>query len=198
MMPQMDGLELCRRVRQSDVLNHIPIIVISAKDADSDRMEAFQAGADAYLIKPFNAEELTLRVEQLLRQRQLLRQKFASGLPADNDYTGLKEGERQFLERLTALVESQLSNRELNTEMLADGMKMTRAQLNSKTRAVTGNTANNYIARIRMDRAARMLKQTDMNIGEVAMKCGFEDVSYFSRVFKQAFDCTPSQYRKLA
>ena len=196
MMPRMDGMELCRQVRQSDVLNHIPIIVISAKDAERDRLDALQAGADAYLLKPFNAEELTLRVDQLLRQRQLLRQKFASGLPASGDYTGLKEGERQFLERLTALIESQLSNRELSTEMLADGMKMTRTQLNSKTRAVTGNTANSYIARIRMDRAARMLSQTDYNIGEVAMKCGFEDVSYFSRVFKQAFDCTPSQYRK--
>lgn len=196
MMPRMDGMELCRRVRQSDVLNHIPIIVISAKDDERDRLDALQAGADAYLLKPFNAEELTLRVDQLLRQRQLLRQKFASGLPASGDYTGLKEGERQFLERLTALIESQLSNRDLNTDMLADGMKMTRTQLNSKTRAVTGNTANNYIARIRMDRAARMLSQSDLNIGEVAMKCGFEDVSYFSRVFKQAFDCTPSQYRQ--
>ncbi|MCR4853450.1 MAG: response regulator [Prevotella sp.] len=198
MMPLMDGLELCRRVRSSDVLNHIPIIVISAKDSDNDRLEALQAGADAYLIKPFNADELTLRVEQLLRQRQLLRQKFASGLPADNDYSGLKEGERQFLERLTSLIEAQLSNRDLNTDMLADGMKMTRSQLNGKTRAVTGNTANNYIARIRMDRAARMLKNSDRNIGEVAMKCGFDDVSYFSRVFKQTYECTPSQYRKEA
>ena len=196
MMDGMDGIELCKRVRANDILNHIPIIVITAKTEDADRLEALGAGADSFLVKPFNADELLLRTEKLLEQRKLLRQKFAYGLPGNEEYKEMREGEQLFLTRLTTTIHDNMSNSALNTAMLADLMHMTRTQLNGKTKAITGKTTNAYIQSVRMDRAARMLQQGTMPVGEIAMKCGYEDVSYFSRVFKQTTGITPSQFRK--
>lgn len=198
MMPEMDGYELCRQVRSSAILNHIPIIVITAKCEEADRIRLLEAGADAYLQKPFNAEELRTRIGKLLEQRRLLREKYTHALHEGTEQSvELSPLDKDFLGRLTNIIYAQLSDSTLNSNSVADKMCMSKSQLNRKIRTITGYNTAAYILQMRMEKAKRMLASTDTPISDIAMKCGFEDASYFGRVFKQAFNITPSQYRKM-
>lgn len=198
MMPEMDGYELCREVRSSAILNHIPIIVITAKCEEKDRIRLLEAGADAYLQKPFNAEELRIRINKLLEQRRLLREKYTHALHEGTEQSvELSSLDKDFLGRLTNIIYAQLSDSTLNSSSVADKMCMSKSQLNRKIRTITGYNTAAYILQMRMEKAKRMLASTDTPISDIAMKCGFEDASYFGRVFKQAFNITPSQYRKM-
>lgn len=197
MMPGMDGYTLCHEIRQSEILNHIPIIIITAKSGVEDRIHGLEEGADAYLLKPFNAEELLVRVEKLLEQRRQLRDKYSKALQEGSEQSvELTPRDRDFLNRLTAIIHNHLADKNLNADLIADKICMSRTQLNRKIRAITDYTATTYILRIRMEKAKRLLSSTEYPIGEIAMACGFEDTSYFARVFKQMFDVTPTQFRK--
>ena len=197
MMPGMDGYMLCHEIRQSEILNHIPIIIITAKSSDADRIRGLEEGADAYLIKPFNAEELLVRVEKLLEQRRQLRDKFSKALQEGSaQNVELSSRDRDFLNRLTSIIHSHLADKDLNADFIADKMRMSRTQLNRKIRSIADYTTTTYILQIRMEKAKRLLASTEQAIGDIATTCGFEDTSYFTRVFKQMFNVTPSQYRK--
>lgn len=198
MMPVMDGNEFCREVRASDILNHIPIIVITAKNTEESHIESLTAGADAYLVKPFNTDELNIRVKKLLEQRRILRRKYTSPLSDDADgYTKLNNMERDFLNRFVDVVHAQLSQSRQDVETIASKLNMSRSQLNRKMLAITGCNTTTYISQLRISKAKRLLDaEPGMSIGDVAMKCGFEDMAYFSRIFKQMTQMTPSQYRK--
>lgn len=197
MMPEMDGYELCRQVRCSDILNHIPIIIITAKSEEADRVQGLDAGADAYLLKPFNAEELKIRIIKLLEQRRLLREMYSNALREGAEQSvDLTRQDREFLNRLTNVIYARLSDSTLNSIAVADKMCMSKSQLNRKIRTITGYNTATYILQMRMEKAKRMLVSGETSISEVATKCGFEDISYFGRVFKQTFNITPSQYRK--
>lgn len=198
MMPEMDGYELCRRVRSSAILNHIPIIVVTAKCEEADRIRLLEAGADAYLQKPFNDEELRTRAAKLLEQRRLLREKYTHALHEGTEQSvELSPLDKEFLGRLTNIIYAQLSDSTLNSNSVADKMCMSKSQLNRKIRTITGYNTAAFILQMRMEKAKRMLASTDTPISDIAMKCGFEDASYFGRVFKQAFNITPSQHRKM-
>ena len=166
MMPGMDGLELCRQVRESELLNHIPVIMVTAKASSEDRLKGLEAGADAYLEKPFRADELKVRVEKLLEQRQLLRQKY-----------------------------SQVIETEDNTSE-AYNLCISRAQLNRKLKAITGFTTTEYILQIRIALAKHLLDTTDLPIWEVAEKCGMDNATYFGIIFKKKVGMTPLHYKK--
>lgn len=199
MMPgDIDGLELCRRVRNNERICHIPIIIITAKTTENDRVHGFMAGADAYLVKPFNSEELLVRVNKLIEQRYMLREKFSHILP-DEDKKGMQFSpqERQFMNRLIDSVYSLMPHGKADVENVAERMNLSRSQLNRKMMAITGQNSSTYIMRLRLVYAKRLLKSNvSMPIGDVAQRTGFEDLAYFSRIFKQQFDMTPSQYRK--
>ena len=136
-------------------------------------------------------------VEKLLEQRRLLRNKYSKALQEGSEQNvELTPGNRDFLNRLTAIIHCHLSNKELNADLIADKVCMSRTQLNRKVRAITDCTATTYILRIRMEKAKRLLSSTEQPIGDIAMACGFEDTRYFARVFKQMFDFTPTQFRK--
>ena len=197
MMPGMDGFELCREIRSSIVLNHIPIIIITAKSEDVDKVQGLEAGADAYLLKPFNTEELHVRVAKLLEQRRVLREKYSRALRNNcPESVKLLPADQAFMDRLTDIVYSQLSDTALNSDKIAEKMCMSKSQLNRKVRVITGGNTTTYILHVRMEKSKRMLSSNDLPIGDIAMQCGFEDAGYFSRVFKQTFGMTPSQYRK--
>lgn len=197
MMPEKDGYTLCREVRQSDLLNHIPIIVITAKCSESDRIQLLDAGADAYLHKPFNADELHVRVLRLLEQRRLLREKYSHAMCEGTEQSvELSAGDKNFLTRLNDVIYGMMGNSNLSSDMVADRMCMSLSQLNRKIKAITGFSSSGYVLQMRLDKAKRILASTDTPVGDVAMKCGFPEMSYFSRVFKQTFQMTPSQYRK--
>lgn len=197
MMPEKNGYQLCRDIRDSEILNHIPIIIITAKCGAGDRVQGLDVGADAYLEKPFNTDELNVRIVRLLEQRRMLREKYSNALHEGKVQTvELSSADKNFLTRLNDIIYSMMGNHDLNSEMVADKMCMSLSQLNRKVKAITGFNSSGYILQMRLDKAKRLLTSTDTPIGDIALKCGFPEISYFSRIFKQTFQMTPSQYRK--
>ncbi len=199
MMPEMDGLEMCRELKSSEITNHIPLIFITARSSQEDKVKGIQAGGDAYLTKPFSSDELNALVESLLKSRALLRKKFSEAATEGEEDASdkLSDKDRHFLHHLIDVVYSTMAESGSDVESVASKMCMTRTQLNRKLQAVTGETTSAYILRIRLNRARRLLDDPkNFKIGDIASKCGFEDFAYFCRVFKQTYDVTPSQYRK--
>lgn len=198
MMPELDGYKLCAEIRGNDILNHIPIIIISAKSSQADRIRGFEAGANYYLTKPFSADELTTIVYSALQNVDILRCKYSQALHEGLEHEiQLNNGEQQFINKFIDLVYARTKDGHPDVEQIASDLCMSRAQLNRKITAITGQNTSAYISQIRMSKAKRLLdSDVNMPIGEVAAKCGFDDIAYFSRVFKQECDMTPSQYRK--
>ena len=200
MMPGgMDGLQLCRSIRKNEMTSHIPIIIITAKTTEEDRIKGLEAGADAYLVKPFNSEELMVRVRKLMERQQLMRNKYALAEMDDDSMNPaeLTQQDRTFMNRLVDVVYRQMGVGQVDMDSIAQQMAISRTQLNRKVLAITGENASAYVMKLRLARAKRLLKANiETPVGDVAMKCGFDDVAYFSRIFKQTFQMTPSQYRK--
>ena len=197
MMPEMDGYEMCRRIRASEILNHIPVIMITARAEKADRVQGIDAGADAYLLKPFNADELYARIAKLLEQRNLLREKYSKALSeGDVQNVEMLPSDRNFISRLSDLIYLNISDSELNADKLADMCFMSQSQLNRKVKSITGLSVASYVFQMRMERAKRLLASSDIPVGEIAAKCGFEDQSHFTRAFKQCAEATPTQYRR--
>jgi two-component system sensor histidine kinase ChiS len=196
MMPGMSGLELCKLIRQSDLLRHIPIIIISAKATDESRIDGLKAGADAYLTKPFNREELRITVKNLLEQRERLRVKYVEALRAgtEND-DKWPESDRKFIAEASAQVEQLMSERNINVNMLAEKLCMSSRQLQRRIMAVTGLTPSTFIMGMRIRHAKQQLLQ-GKSISEVALACGFEEASNFSRAFKRVTNMSPTQFVK--
>jgi len=200
MMPVTDGMELCRQVRASELLNHIPIIVITAKAEEKDRLQSLEAGADAYLVKPFSAAELQLRIRKLMEQRQLLREKFSQNISegkGPESVEHLSPNDRDFILRVRENIHNLMLKGQVDAETLASHMFVSRTQLNRKIQAISGQTTSAIILQVRISHAKRLL-QTNLNmpVGEVAQKCGYDDIGHFSRVFKQVTGLSPTQFRK--
>lgn len=194
MMPVMDGLELCRRVRSTALLSHIPIIVVTAKTGQEERIEGLQAGADAYLEKPYNEEELSVRVRLLLEQRKKLKLRYSEKTD-DVQVKTYSVTERDFLDRFNAALDSAFTKGKVDCEELASELCVGRVQLNRKMKAITGYKTTEYIHILRMAKAKELLETTALQIGEIAMKCGIDDVGYFSTIFRKSVGVTPTAYR---
>ena len=203
MIPELNGFEVCRQIRSNEIINHIPIIVVTAKISKEERIKGIEAGADAYLCKPFNADELQTRVEKLLEGRRLLQEKFAklSIEPKKNEEQenySTKDIDMQFLTKVSSIVYMQLSNNK-NTEVsvIASNMCMSSRQFYRKINMLTGYTPSAYILRLRIKRAKTLLgNNPSINLNDIAIKCGFSDYSNFVRAFKTVCGITPSEYRR--
>lgn len=199
MMPDTDGYTLTEQVRASELLNHIPVIVVTAKCTEDDRLVGWKKGVDVYLTKPFKAEELVVCVKKLLQKQQLLREKFSNApniLEAKKEIEILSPVDKLFLDRCDRWIAEQVNSRMLSSETLADKMCISRSQLNRKIKAITGENTAAYILLFRMNHACQLLTSTQLTIGEIADRCGFEDQSHFARCFKQQYGTSPSLYRK--
>lgn len=198
MMPGMDGFELCREVRDDILLSHIPVIMVTAKGSDDDRLKGLEAGADAYLVKPFNPAELEVRVRKLMEQRRNLQRKYAAAVESGEEKSAVEnDADRLFLEKSAELAGRLLEDRCLTVAGLADGMCVSPRQLQRRIGALTGDTPLRYIMRIRIRKAKELLENDpSVPLAEVAFQCGFEEPSSFSRTFKKFAGQTPSQYAK--
>lgn len=201
MMPGMDGYEVCRRIRSSELLNHIPVIMVTAKATHEDRMKGLAAGADAYLEKPFHADELAVRVSKLLEQRKLLQSKWEAVIrqgepveenPAANE---LPDAERAFVGKFTDAVNKCFETGTLDYDFIASEMCLTRSHMSRKLKAITGMTSTEYIKTMRISLAKALIDTTDMKIEAIAMRCGVDDVAYFSSLFRKATGMTPTAWR---
>lgn len=215
MMPVMDGLELCRKIRSNELTCHIPIIVVTAKVSEAERVEGLKAGADAYLAKPFSSDELKMRVQKLLEQRQMLRDKFAKDIDSSMGYTSAanqkpKDGklasqgtdnqvsdlDRRFLNKVTDCVYLMLNgHKSVDVGAVASQLCMSYGQFNRKLSALTGFTPAQYIQRVKIKKAQRMLvSHPELGFNDIAEQCGFSDYSNFVRAFKNVCGVTPTQF----
>lgn len=197
MMPEKNGCELCREVRMSALLNHVPVVVVTARDEAADRIRCFEAGADAYITKPFNSEELMLRVEKLLQQRRLLREKYAKALLDDSvEQIDTTAADQKFMAQLHQILQANMGDAALGSTLIAEKMFISQRQLNRKVKMLTNVDTATYIREFRILFAKQMLKNTDSSITDIYVQCGFESPSYFSKIFKQSVGMTPTEYRK--
>ncbi len=197
-MPVMDGLEFCRKIRNSELLGHIPIIVISSKVSEADKVKGIEAGADAYLFKPFNGKELLAHIETMLTHYRLICERMEK-MTQGNAASLIEKTEQEFLARLTDCILSIVKDtkNKISVEALCSQMCMSRSQLNKKIQDITNESLITYVTQVRINQAKRIL-MNDLNItiSEVATKCGYDDIAYFSRVFKQVTGITPTQFKR--
>lgn len=198
MMPEVDGLELCEKIKQSKVLNHIPIIIVSAKVDDNDKLEGLKSGADAYLRKPFSAEELNITIKSLLERRRIIQGNISRNLIHDsNENDKISVEDQLFLSKFIDIVYIQMTLQRVNINDVAFALSMTPRQLNRKIHAITGENVSKYVLQIRMTKAKQLLdSDKDYTIAEIAGKCGYDENSNFTRAFKMLYNITPTQYRK--
>ena len=201
MMPGIDGYEVCRRIRSSELLNHIPVIMVTARATHEDKMKGLEAGADAYLEKPFHADELGVRVAKLLEQRKMLKSKWAKLISEGNpiersrEIKEISDADRLFVARFTEAVNKSFESGTLDYDFIASEMCMTRSNMNRKLKAITGLTSTDHIKAIRISLAKTLLDTTDMKVESIAIRCGVDDVAYFSSLFRKATGMTPTAWR---
>lgn len=199
LMPGIDGLELCRRIRASELLHHIPVVMVSAKATHEDRLKGIEAGAEAYLEKPFHADELSIRVDKLLEQRRILREKYTQDLE-DSEIGRTPEvasGDKAFITRFVNLAMERIRENNVDLGAIASDLGFSRTQLNRKIKAISGMTTTGYIVNLRVRLAKSLLRSGEaLTVNEISYRCGIDDVPYFITMFKKATGMTPTQYRR--
>ena len=201
MLPQIDGKTLSMMLKNNFATSHIPIIMITAKVTADDRISAIKSGIDTVMQKPFNEEELLALIDNLLANRDSLRQKY-SRIGADIMQEEKQEGSYNenvvFLQKITDTIYREIQNNDFFPDRLADEMNISSTHLNRKIKAVTGMNTMSYVNNIKLNRAKKLLTSSGRSIGDIAMESGFGDFSYFSRSFKKEFGVTPSQFQRMA
>ena len=198
MMPKMDGMELCKRIRSNININHLPIVLLTARSKAEDRVEGMQLGADAYLAKPFSMEVLKSTVDGLIQNRHLLKTKY-SGAQEQKEKTvalEIKTPNELLMERIMRVINDNLSNPELNVEMLAAEVGLSRVHVHRKMKELTNQSARDFIRNTRLRQAAQLLQEKNLGVSDVAYATGFSTLSYFSSQFKLTYGVSPKEYRE--
>jgi signal transduction histidine kinase/ligand-binding sensor domain-containing protein/DNA-binding response OmpR family regulator len=194
MMPGMDGIELCRAIKNDKHTSHIPVILLTARTSDAQRMEGFETGADEYITKPFSFEILESRIKNLIHQRETVRKSFQKRFeltPSEIKITSLDE---KLIQKALAVVENNMSNPGFSVDRLAKEIGMSRVHLYKKLTSLTGKSPIEFIRVIRLRRAARLLEKSQMSIAEIAYQVGFNNPKYFARYFREEYHMLPSEY----
>lgn len=198
MMPGLDGHAFSQALKADPVLDHIPVVMLTAKATSEDEAAGLDTGADAFLAKPFNPRALQAHVRNLLATRQRLRARFQESFrtssAATADPVAVPSADEAFVARARAMVEENLANEFFDVDAFAEAMGMSRRQLQRKLRAVTGETPVSFVRRFRLSRAAQLLAQQYGTVAEVAYAVGFSDPSYFARCFREEYGSAPSEY----
>ncbi|QZE14579.1 response regulator [Halosquirtibacter laminarini] len=197
MMPEMNGLELCRLVKTNDITNHIPIILLTAKTEIEHRIEGIDMGADSYIPKPFNIKHLVIRVEKLLELRNSLREKFKNNfLLIDKSPSGMSESDLKFVKQAEQMILENIMEEDFSVEKLGRELAYSRMQLYRKMKSITGLSPNEFIRNYRLKQAAANLQKGEQSITEVLYQVGFSNKSYFTKCFKEFYGETPKEYSK--
>lgn len=195
MMPVMDGLTFCSKIKEDVVTSHIPVILLTARSDESQRIEGYEHGADAYITKPFNDHLLLVRISNLLQARRQKKNDEAKQMLSAEDIQTDEPGERMFLERFKKAAKSHIGDANLRMDDLGSELSLSKVQMYRKVKALTGKTPAEVLREMRMQKAYSLLKQTDKTISEVAAEVGFAIPGYFSACFKKKFGITPTELR---
>jgi DNA-binding response OmpR family regulator len=196
MMPGLNGLELLQRLKNSDKTSHIPVILLTARAGRENRLAGLDTGADDYLTKPFDAEELRTRVRNLIRSRQQLREKFTTQALLKPRPVESSSQHKAFLEKLRTILEAHLDDALFGVEQLGEALGMSRSQIHRKLKAITNQSPSDLIRSYRLQRAADLIRQDAGNLSEIAWQTGFSSLSHFSRSFHEEYGCPPSDFKK--
>ncbi len=194
MMPEMDGFAMLQRLKKDPVTNHIPVIMLTAKIEEENKLEGLSRGADDYLTKPFDKKELILKVRNKIAQQQGIRDSLRMSLLQQATPVQAMSSDEQFVVSVRSAIEARISDDQLSVESLADQLSMSRVQLYRKINALTGMTVNELIRSLRLNKAEQLLRQRWGSVSQVAYETGFNNLSYFSKCFKEAFGALPSEY----
>ncbi len=200
MMPEMDGIEMLKLIRNNFATSHIPVILLSAKTAIESKLEGMEYGADDYLTKPFNVSFLKARVKNILEQRLFLRQLYSTGtIPEilEKDLLQISNKDHKFMVQVIEFVKANMSKSDFSVDELGKLMYMSRASFFNKLKNITGVSPVVFIRDMRLNEAAELIKNQDMLIKEVCFEVGFNDLKYFGKCFKTKFNATPAEYRQL-
>jgi DNA-binding response OmpR family regulator/anti-sigma regulatory factor (Ser/Thr protein kinase) len=196
MMPVMDGLKLCTHIKQNISTSHIPVIMVSAKTDSKDQLEALKTGADDYIAKPFSMAILVTKIRNILRTYHRLQDKATKSMEIAPEKISFNILDEQLLNKAIAIVEQNMDNTEFSTEEFAQAMNMSRSNLHIKLKALTGESALDFIRKIRFKEACRLLKDGRYSISEISDMVGFNTPSYFATCFKKYMGCLPTEYVK--
>lgn len=194
MMPQMDGYTLCKQLKSDPRSSHIPVVLLTARNSETDQIMGLTGGADYYLTKPFSNKVLQLTVQNLLAARELMRQKFSKSFILEPQQITIDSTDEQFLSKLIAIIEQNMDNDNLGVDFLSEKIGMSPSVLYKKLKSLTDMSVNDFSKSIRLKRAAQLLKQRKHTVYEIGYMIGFSDRKYFSREFKKQFGKTPTEY----
>jgi len=195
-MPEMDGNEMVSRLKDDIATSHIPVIILTAKSEEEDIVEGLKTGADSYVTKPFNIDVLKAGIDNLLKSRLNLREKYSNELMLKPRNIVIKNRDGELLTKLVAIIEENMDDPDFSVKTLVDGVGLSRMQLYRKLKALINKTPHDLINDIRLERAAQLLEQKQMTISEVAYMVGFNTPKYFSRCFREKYGMLPTQYIK--
>ncbi len=196
MMPGKDGYEVCHYLKNDIRTSHIPIILLTAKSAREEKLEGLHQGADDYLIKPFDSEELEVRVRNLIALRKQLRTRFSKSIAIKPSEVSTNSMDQQFMKNALYIVEKHMADENFNIDIMTREIGMSATQLNHKLRSLIDKSTNQFIKSIRLQRAADLLAQDTGTISEIAFQTGFRSSAYFAASFKSHFGATPKLYKE--
>ena len=196
MMPEMDGNELCSKIKGNPATSHVPVILLTAKSRDEDQLEGLEMGADAYVMKPFNMDILRRTIVNLIHTHQMLRLKYGRNdqLEEQVDDVKMKSPDEQLLDRVMKVINKNINNSDLSVDAIAEEVGISRVHLHRKMKELTGQTPHDFIRNIRLKQAAHLLASQNMNITEVMYACGFNNAASFSTIFKKFYGMSPREY----
>lgn len=194
-MPKMDGFVFCKHIKSDITTSHIPLLMLTAKARIENRMEGIEIGADAYMVKPFDMRLLKLRLSQLITSRQLIFNKYFSVISDVPNNTNTTSLDKQFIQKVLNYINDNIGDPDLNVELLASQLNLSRSQFYRKIKALTNQTANEFLRNIRLQKAKQIIETGNSNISEVCYKVGFSSPSYFTKCFKSYFDLLPTEVK---
>ena len=196
MMPEMDGLELCQSLKSNLETSHIPIILLTAKNAAEDRIECYNAGADGYISKPFELKILEARINNFIIHKKSKQEEFRSNVEVNIDSLETSSIDKEFLDKVVSVIEANISEVDFDVVQLADALAVSKSSLYRKMKMATGLSAIEFIRNIRLKHGSQLLKDKSVSVADASYECGFSNPKYFATCFKEEFGVTPKEYQR--
>ncbi len=194
MMPKMDGIEMCARIKEHEATSHIPVLILTAKNTADTQIDGYEIGADSYISKPFNIDVLKANVRSLVANREQLRLRFQNEIKINPDLVSNTPADSKFLAKILGLIEKSLADANYSVEQLAEEYGVSRIYLNRKIKALTGETSIQFIRNVKLKYAAEMLRAGNRTVSEVSWDIGYNDINTFRKRFREKFNMSPSEF----
>jgi len=193
----MDGITMCQKLKTDERTSHIPVILLTAMASDNAKLQGLETGADDYLTKPFDNRELNIRIKNLIENRRQMRERFSKEMLLGPKKITVKSMDEKFLQKVLEAVETNMGDPDFSMEKFGQQVALSRMQLHRKLKALTDQSPGDFLRSMRLKRAKRLLESRAGNVSEVAYEVGFNNLSYFSKCYKEEFGISPNESSSL-